>query len=70
MQLWNWGPTTIWHNIECVTFNFFKSSHPTVQAAGGIPSMGNSSGARVMVAFPAWGVLKATMWASGPATPA
>ena len=22
------------------------------------------------VAFPAWGVLRATMWASGPATPA
>ena len=26
----NWGPTTIWHNIEFVAFYFSKSLHPTV----------------------------------------
>ena len=30
---WNWGPTTIWPNIECVAFYFSKSLHPTVQSA-------------------------------------
>ena len=29
MKFWNWGPTTIWHNIENVAFYFSKSLHPT-----------------------------------------
>ena len=29
MKFWNWGPTTIWHNIECVAFYFSKSLRPT-----------------------------------------
>ena len=31
MVFWNWGPTTIWHNLGCVAFYFSKSLHPTVQ---------------------------------------
>ena len=31
MKFWNWGPTTIWHNLGCVAFYFSKSLHPTVQ---------------------------------------
>ena len=30
MKFWNWGPTTIWHNIECVAFYFSKSLYPNV----------------------------------------
>ena len=32
MKFWNWGPTTIWHNIQCVAFSS-KSLHPTVFAS-------------------------------------
>ena len=32
MTFWNWGPTTIWHNVESVEF-FSKSLHPTVDMA-------------------------------------
>ena len=28
MKFWIWGPTTIWHNIECVSFFFFKITPP------------------------------------------
>ena len=31
MTFWNWGPTTIWYNIESVAFLFSKSLHPTLQ---------------------------------------
>ena len=31
MKFWNWGPTTIWHDIECVAFYFSKSLHPNLQ---------------------------------------
>ena len=31
MKFWNWGPTTIWYNIESVAFLFSKSLHPTLQ---------------------------------------
>ena len=27
MKIWHWGPTTIWHNIECVAF---FQNHPTL----------------------------------------
>ena len=31
MKYWNWGPTTIWHNIESVAFfSSSKSLHPTL----------------------------------------
>ena len=30
MKFWNWGPTSIWHNIESVAF-FSKPLHPTEQ---------------------------------------
>ena len=29
MKFYNWGPTTIWHNIECVALDLSKSLHPT-----------------------------------------
>ena len=28
MQFWNWGPTTIWHNMTCVAF--FSQNHSTL----------------------------------------
>ena len=29
MKFWNWGPpTTVWHNIQCVAFFFFKITPP------------------------------------------
>ena len=28
MKFWNWGPTTIWHNIGSVTYFLSKSLHP------------------------------------------
>ena len=32
MKFWNCGPTTIWHNKECVAFYFSKSLHPMTKA--------------------------------------
>ena len=33
MKFWNWGPTTIWHNIQCVAFFLLsKSLHPSGQS--------------------------------------
>ena len=29
-SFWNWGPTTIWHNMTCGQNCFQKSLHPTV----------------------------------------
>ena len=29
VKFWNWGPTTIWHSIECVAF-FFSQNHSTL----------------------------------------
>ena len=29
VTFWNWGPTTIWHSIECVAF-FFSQNHSTL----------------------------------------
>ena len=31
MKFLNWGPTTIWHNIECIAFYFSKSLHRIIQ---------------------------------------
>ena len=28
MKFWNWGPTTIWHNLTCGQNCFQKSLHP------------------------------------------
>ena len=28
MAFWNWGPTTIWNNIEFVAFYLSQSLHP------------------------------------------
>ena len=33
MKIWNWGPTTIWHNMTCAQNYFQKSLHPTVYYA-------------------------------------
>ena len=30
LKFWNFGPTPIWHNIECVFFNFSKLLHSFV----------------------------------------
>ena len=38
MKSRNWGPTTIWHNIECIAF-FSKSLHPTVQCTYTVPTV-------------------------------
>ena len=31
MNFWNWGPTTIWHNMTCGRNCFQKSLHPNIQ---------------------------------------
>ena len=31
MKFWNWGPTTIWHNMTCGQNCFQKSLHPSIQ---------------------------------------
>ena len=31
MKFWNWGPTTIWHNMTCGQNCFQKSLHPNAQ---------------------------------------
>ena len=28
MKFWIWGPTTIWHKIQCAAFFFFKITPP------------------------------------------
>ena len=30
MKFWNWGPTTIWHNMTCGQNCFQKSLHPNI----------------------------------------
>ena len=30
MKFWNWGPTTIWHNMTCGQNCFQKSLHPII----------------------------------------
>ena len=34
MQFWNWGPTSIGHNIECVAFFFLKITIFLVLSSG------------------------------------